>query len=190
MSWGRDFEELGDKLEELAEKFERQRDQRQAQNPADNFKFVVEEGKFDPKNRIGAGISKAMREDVVPDARRNATPRSEARSIRHSSSGWNRHQLYSTSDLIKYHEFGTSTRASDQSQATINAPSGDGYVIPLEGYDSLPFGPDTLPNELEFQFVVHPGVEGKHFMRNALNRNLYSIEDAVAEELDKVNLDL
>jgi len=194
MGWGRDFQELADQLEELAEKFETRRQQRTPQDP-ETGQFRSPEGRFNPKNRISSGISTAMRDDVVPDAQRGArrtVPESDARTIRHTKQAWNRHFLVSTSDLVKYHEFGTSTRASDPSKATINAPSGGGYVIPREGYDNLPFGPDQVEmmDELDFQFVVHPGVEGKHFMQNALNRNLHSIEEAVADELDDLNLDL
>lgn len=194
MTWGRDFRELADDLEELAEKFEARREQRTPQDP-ETGKFVSPQGRFDPKNRIASGISTAMREDVVPDARRGAkrhVPAQDARTIQHNQTRWNQHFLYATSDLVKYHEFGTSTRASDPSKATINAPSGGGYVIPRKGYDNLPFGPDQVEmmDELNFQFVVHPGVEGQHFMQRALDRNLHSIEEAVADELDDVNLRL
>lgn len=194
MTWARDFRELGDQLENLAEKFEVQRQQRTPQDP-ETGQFVSPEGRFDPKNRISSGISIAMRRDVVPDAKRNGrryVPSEDAETIQHHKTDWNRHQLVATSDLVKYHEFGTSTRADDKSKATINAPGGGGYVIPRKGYDSLPFGPDqvAMMDELDFKFVVHPGVRGRHFMRNALNRNLHSIEDAVAEELDEINLDL
>jgi len=191
MTWGRDFEELADKLNELAERFEQTRQKRTPRGP--DGKFVSPEGRFDPKQRIAAGISKAVQDGIVPDARTRAeryVPGEDARTIRYESAGWNRHFIGSTSDLVKYHEYGTSTRASDKSQATINAPGRGGYVIPLKGYDNLPFDSDNLPDELDFEFVVHPGVEGQHFIEESLRGNTWLIEESVAEELDDIDLDL
>lgn len=193
MTWGRDFEELADKLNELAERFERTRQQRTPRGS--DGQFVSPEGRFDPKQRIAAGISKAVQNGIVPDAQVRAkrhVPPEDARTIRYESAGWNRHFIGSTSDLVKYHEYGTSTRASDKTRATINAPDGSGYVIPLDGYDSLPFGPDEVSrmDELNFQFVVHPGVRGKHFIEESLRGNTWMIEESVADELDEIDLDL
>lgn len=190
--WGDDFEELADKLEELAERFEQRRSDQTPRDP-ETGRFQSPKGRFNPKQRIASGMSTAMREHVVPDAQTGASryvPGKDAKTIRHEQFAWNRHYLASTSDLVKYHEFGTSTRASDPSKATINAPNNGGYVIPQAGYDSLPFGPDNLPNELDFKFVVHPGVEGQHFMEIAVEQNLRNIEEAVARELDNIGLDL
>jgi hypothetical protein len=102
------------------------------------------------------------------------------------------HRFGATHDLIKYHEYGTGPEADSKSRATINAPNGDGYVIPLDGYDSLPFGPDAVAgmDELNFEFVVHPGVEAKHFMRDALNGNTWLIEEKVADRLDRLEIDI
>lgn len=194
MVWSRDFKRLEEKLEELAEKFDDKGDGRQPRDP-ETGRFQSKEGRFNPKNRIGDGISKALQQGVVPEAKHSASRHVTAtakQSIRSESLSWNRHQFGATHDLVKYHEYGTSTKATDPSRATINAPNGDGYVIPIDGYDSLPFGPDqvALMDELDFHFIVHPGVRGKHFMRDALMGNTWLIEEKVAEELDKIGIDL
>lgn len=196
MGWGRDFTEFARDLEELAEQFGKQATGRisgSGQDPVTS-EFISPEG-FEPKRRIAAGIGDAMENGIVPEAKRNASRyvTTEAKeSITYQQGSWNVHRFGATHDLVKYHEFGTGTKASDPSKATINAPDGGGYVIPIEGYDSLPFGPDSVAmmDHLEFNFVVHPGVRGRHFMRDALRGNTWLIEEQVAEQLDQIKIDI
>lgn len=197
MSWGRDFRELGDKLQELADQFKQRGTGRISGSGQADGLFVSPQG-FDAKRRIGAGINDAMNEQgtgIVDQAEQRASrhvPREAAATIQHKQIAWNRHQFGATHELVKYHEYGTSTKADDTARATINAPDGNGYVIPIDGYDSLPFGPDqvAMMDEMNFQFVVHPGVEGKHFLRDTLRGNTWLIEEKVAEQLDDIEIDV
>lgn len=197
MSWGDDFYEFADKLEELSDEFESRTEGRinnSGRDPERN-EFVSPDG-WAPKRRIADGITRAMRNGVVPEAKHNASRyvRDEAKeTIQHEEVTWNRHRFFATNDLVKYHEFGTSTKATDKSKATLNAPGQRGYIIPVEGYDSLDVGPDAFPqmlDEIDFKYVVHPGVKARHFMRDALRHNTWLIEDRVAEELDDIEMDI
>ena len=187
------FEELGYRISELAERFESEAtgvagQGGQGRDP-ESGQFLSPES-FEPKKRINVGIQKAL-DDIVDQGRAAASrhvPDEDARTVTSESFNWNRHRFGATSDLVKHHEYGTSTRASDPSRATVNAPNNDGYVIPLDGYDSLPFGPDAVDtmDSLNFRFVVHPGVEGKHFLRDTLEQNTWKIKRNIARELDKI----
>lgn len=189
------FEELGHKLDSLADRFEEKTTGRisgSGQDPQTSS-FISPSG-LHAKDRIGIGIAKALEEDVIPEARRRGgdfVPNEDKQSIDYRRNTWYNFDI-GGNDMVKYHEFGTSTKATDKSKATINAPNGDGYVIPLDGYDSLPFGPDAVEtmDELNFQFVVHPGVESQHFIREALYGNIWRIKQSVARELDKLKIDI
>lgn len=188
------FDELSRKLDELADYFGAETKGRISGAGRAGGRFISPDG-YRVKQRIGQGVADAMENGVVPDAKARASRHvtgEAVESIQYEQVSWNEHRFGATHDLVKYHEYGTSTRAEDKARATINAPGGDGYVIPLDGYDSLPFGPDavSMMDELNFQFVVHPGVRGKHFMRDALDGNTWLIEEKVAEELDDVEIDI
>lgn len=188
---------MSDKLDDIADQFSERATGRISGSGMADGRFISPQG-FEPKRRIGAGVTDAMRQSgtgIVDQAKAGASGHvtSDAKqTIQHRQVEWNRHEFFATHELIKYHEYGTSTKADDRSQATINAPNGDGYVIPIEGYDSLPFGPDAVAGmeELNFQFVVHPGVRGKHFMRDALFGNTWLIEEKIADRLDDIEIDV
>jgi len=195
----RGFKELSRKLEALADQFESR-----AGGPGRD----PNTGKFQSaKPRIKKGIDRAMDDRVVPDARSGARPHvpdGHHRQIYHDSEGWKgdiyRHYMYSTSDLVKYHEFGTSTKAQDRSKATINEPGGyridpDGkpVAIPADqwtGPDFMVYTDGDGPDAVFFDYVVHPGVSSKRFMQRALNTNVITIEERVADELDDIDLEL
>lgn len=205
------FEELSDKLEELADKFDTRAGSQTPRDP-ETGQFRSKAGRFDPKNRIMSGVHNAVEDHVVPQARTDAAkhvPPEDARTIKHESRGWSgdryRHSFYSTSDLVKYHEFGTSTKAQDRSRATIDTfPNGEtGYRIPAppKQYAAIPAsewnGPDWMiytdgdgQDAVIFDYVVHPGVSNKRFMQRALEQNIWAIREYVADELDDIDIDI
>lgn len=201
----RGFRELEDKIRELAVRFDTQR---QPQRPRDEEgQFRPEEGYFDPKERIGAGIQSALG-PIRKDAHGNVSEKlgpGEASTVHTQSNDWNHHYLYSTSDLVKYHEFGTSTKAQDPSQATIESfPNGKrGYRIPAppDQYFAIPesewSGPEWMvyrdgdeKNAVIFDYVVHPGVESQRFLQRALEYNTHLIRNEVADELDNIDIQI
>lgn len=197
MSWSQDFTELARKMDSLSEHFSERATGRYSGSGRANNKFISPKG-MRAKQSIGDGIEDAMTDDengIVSQAKKRASShvtREAVESIQYERGSWNAHRFGATHELIKYHEYGTGTKADDSSKATINAPDGTGYVIPLDGYDSLPFGPDAVGQmqELDFQFVVHPGVRGKHFMQKALEGRTWLIEKKVAERLDDIQIDV
>lgn len=198
MSFRKDFYELARKLDDLSEEFSDKAEGRVSGSGRDSSgSFISPQGQT-AKGAIGRGVKDAFTEPgsgIVDQAKSRASgsvTREAKETIQYQQGSWNVHRFGATHDLIKHHEYGTGPKADSKSQATINAPDGDGYVIPLEGYDSLPFGPESVKgmDELNFQFVVHPGVEGKHFLRDTLNGNTWLIEEKVADRLDNLSIDV
>lgn len=194
-----DFVELEGKFRSMARQFEsRQRSAGQPHDPETGDFISRDDDRFKPKERIGQGMSTAIKYDVVRDARRDATryvPEMDAQKIFSEHPSWKTHRVYTTSELVVIHEYGTSTKAEDQSRATINSPDGRGYIIPRSGYDEISVGPDDFPQALErmpwnFRYVVHPGVGGKQFVRNAAFRHTDTINERVDDEFDKFHLDV
>lgn len=198
MSLRNDFLELAETLEDVSDEFSEKAEGRISGSGISDGSFISPQGQT-VKGAIGQGVRDAFEgssgRSIVDQAKARASShvtREAKETIQYEQQSWNMHTFGATHDLIKYHEYGTGTRAEDKERATINAPDGDGYVIPLEGYDSLPFGPGAVKQmeELDFRFVVHPGVEGKHFMRDALRGNTWLIEEKVAERLDDLRIDV
>lgn len=175
------FEELALQLEEVAESFDRMKG-----DPTGATSRTVS-----AKDAIADGIEKAMENKIVPEAKANAPegtlddhhgandaegeragPGHLRRSIDHERIGWAGdsygHRYGSTSpyEYVKVQEFGTTK------QNYLITPNGD-YPLRFEvgGF------------EIAVEYVVHPGVEGKHFMRNALKRNTNTIQGYVGNEI-------
>jgi HK97 gp10 family phage protein len=173
------FEDLADQIEELA----------------DNFDSMAERhGVETARQAIADGISDAMEERVVPEAKRmapegdwedhhhkndrereRASPGHLADSIDHEQVGWvgdtYRHKYGSTSDYeyVKVQEFGT-----HKTNYTIT-PNGD---YPLSFMDN--------GEPVVVEYVVHPGVEGSHFMENALQNNTNEINGYVGNAIQRL----
>lgn len=197
------FRDMADEFEKMAEYFRSRKGVDQGRDP-DTGQFAS------PKPRIRKGIDRAMDEIVVPEAQREAeesVPIQDAQTIDHQSDGWDgdtyKHQFYATSDLVRYHEFGTSTHANDKSRATIETfPNGRrGYRIPSNGKAAIPEdewdGPPEMvyrdgdgKNAVILDYVVHPGVPEQRFMRDAIDYNSLRFEEYIAEELDKIGVNL
>jgi len=197
------FRDLADEMQKLADYYRSRKGSAQGRDP-DTGQFAS------PKPRIRKGIDRAMEEVVVPQARTDAeesVPAYSAMTIDHESLEWKdevyRHRYYATDDLVRYHEFGTSTKANDKSKATISTfPNGQrGYRIPSEGKAAIPAeewdGPPEMvyrdgdgKDAVIFDYVVHPGVAEQRFMRDALDHNSLTIEEYIANELDKIGVNL
>jgi len=204
------FEELAQKLREQGEVFEERvgggvGTTRTTGIDPDSNRFTS------AKTAIQAGVSDTMDEHVVPQARTEArqhVPTGHAKTIDHDGGEWTgssyRHQFFSTSDLVKYHEFGTSTKAQDTSRATIDTfDNGErGYRIPSPpGKAAIPAdewnGPSWMiytegdgKDAVIFDYVVHPGVPAQKFMQDALEENMPFIKDKVEEKLERIDLEL
>jgi len=194
---GEGFREFADELRKLAEEFDERtagRFNNAGRDPQAN-EFISTEDQT-VKDAISQGMTDAVQGGIVPDAQTNAklyVPDEDAETIQHERVNWNHHRLGATSDLVAYHEFGTSTKATDQSKATRNAPDGSGYIIPIEGYDSLPVTSDDMPgalSQIDFEYVVHPGVKAQHFIEKSLKTNTFLIEESVADRLDDLEIDI
>lgn len=143
------------------------------------------------KDAIAEGIRKGMENAVVPTAKNNAPvgsredhhhrndeegerarPGHLRESIEHEPDGWvggtYRHRFGSTSpyEYAKVQEFGTRKK---------------NYVITPNGDYPLRF--EIGGEEIQVQYVVHPGVEGEHFMRDALRSNTHQIQGYVGNEI-------
>lgn len=192
MGWDKDFEELSDELNGFAQKFKRE-----ARRDPETGQYRSEDSELNPKARIDAGMRTGITEDIVPEAKRRASqyvPPRAVDSIEGFSGSWNNHYLIATNDLVKYHEYGTGTKATDPRKGTTNAPDRSGYIIPSDGYpvttDSGMYGPENFPAALEqlgadFEYVVHPGVKAQRFMWQAVLDNKHKLGDRVADEFEK-----
>jgi hypothetical protein len=194
---GDGFEETAGAFESIANYFERERVDLisgSARDPETGQFVSPKEDKYNPKNRIQNAIRAVLNGMIVLDAQNLAKEyvgEKRAQSITGRTESWRRHYLVSRNDIVAYHEFGTSTQARDQSRATINAPGGGGYVIPLDGYDDIPYSPDDIPGldePLPFRYVVHPGVEQQGFMRKAIRGNRENIKDEIKRSLTEVDI--
>lgn len=177
------FGDLAEQVEEVADKFEAMSEKR---------------GRDTAREAIQEGITDAMRERIVPEAKElapegdwddhhnppgndkegeNASPGHLKDSIDHEPVGWigdmYRHRYGSTSpyEYVAVQEFGTHKT---------------NYTITPNGDYPLSFEVDGI--RIATELVVHPGVEGQHFMENALENNVKTVEgyvgNAVREMLD------
>jgi len=124
-----------------------------------------------------------------------------AQTIEHERGEWagDRYQHYfgATSDIVAYHEFGTGPKAVDQSESSFRErgtthDGRSGYVITSDtgpvkiGQSDWESGPTIVFDRFGWQaddgdggegadaffnYVVHPGVEPQHFMRDAIEDN-------------------
>jgi HK97 gp10 family phage protein len=172
------FEDLAEQVEDIADKFESMADKR---------------GRESARKAIKKGVTDAMNESIVPEANElapegdwddhhnppgndregeNATPGHLKRSIDHESVGWTgdtyRHRYGSTSpyEYVRVQEFGT-----NKTNYTIT-PNGD-YPLSFE----------VDGERIAVEMVVHPGVEGQHFMEQALEQNAKTIEGYVGNAM-------
>lgn len=161
---------------------------------------------FDPeeyREAISAGIDEALDEQIVDmmrtRARRHVT-REAAQSIGHESGSWHgdtyHHTVGATDDLVKYHEFGTGGQADGNGRVTGTTYDGrPGYHIYPSSKQALAIpsrrwtGPSYMVNRDEnnvvLNYVVHPGVSGKHFMQNTLEHNSDVIRGYILNEIRK-----
>lgn len=193
-----DFSELGQKLDRLAQSFEYDG---QPRDP-ETGRFMSPED-FDPAAHIGNGVRRAMEGEtgnggIVRRAQSRAKrgdanlPSHHANTIQYKQDSWDRHHFYATSNLVAYHEFGTGKHGRGGSYQ-IPLPGNEPVAIPAHRWD----GPDEFvysdgdgQNAAIFNYVEHPGVEGKHFMQRALNAGIPDIKRDVSHELDKMNVDI
>jgi hypothetical protein len=141
---------------------------------ADDFDRIADDNELDEdtaKGAIRAGIDNAM--DVVVEDARALAPEDTGRlaaSLSHRSEGWSggryRHWLGSSirGEYPAVQEFGT--RKTN-------------YLITPNGDWPLRFYWEKAGVTVRFQYVVHPGVEGSHFMRDALESNEQVISGSV-----------
>lgn len=176
------FHELEEELEDLAEDFEEAAEAERGnftyQNPRDQNKFVS------VKDAIAAGVDEAM-DNIVSDARlraENYVPEEDARQIFHRTMDWRgdeySHRYFSTSDLVKYHEFGTG----------LDGPSGRRYIIEPDDEEALSFYWEKAGRVVTFEYVMHPGVQGKHFMEKALDVGEHAIKRETASRLNRLDV--
>lgn len=186
------FEELADELEELSNAFDRI----QSRKGTD----------ADASGAIEEGVRRAMDREIVPEAQREArqhVPTQDAQTISHERGEWAadryRHFFYATSDLVRYHEFGTGGRATDPAKGTTEGTDfrgRPGYIIrprgdyPLGIPDSRWNGPNWMVNsntgKVHFEYVVHPGVHAKHFMRRALEDNAQEMRGFILAQINQM----
>lgn len=174
------FDEIADELEELANSFENLQD-----------KHGHKEG-ISVKGAIRDGIARAVEDEVLPLARSRARhdanlSRFEARKLKQEPIGWRRdtyrHEIGAPrGTLALYFEHGTGAKGAQDPHIGVSKYSGDGkatvnavnefgrtgYRIPkLRESDPVEFNVDG--HTLVTEYVVHPGISGKHYVRNALD---------------------
>lgn len=187
------FEELADELRRVADSFE-QMSERHGEDTA--------------KEAIEIGIHRAMENNVIPDAKaraprgdwsdhhhgpdkensndmegERASPGHLKESIDHEQRGWTgdryNHKYGSTSpyEYAKVQEFGTNKKH---------------YEITPNGDYPLSFFWEKYGFNVQTKAVVHPGVEGSHFMERSLKDNTNQIRghvgNAVKEALNNNDL--
>jgi len=161
------FEELADRLEELADSFETS-----LSDPDDE------------KRAIQRGITQRMEDTVVPEAKTRVPVRTGRLkgSVAEESRGWDgeqyRHVYGSTldEDYARVQEFGT---RKTNYQIT---PNGD---YPLQfNWSNAPPG---FSNPVRFAFVTHPGVQVQQPgpMQSALEDNVSAIQGTVGNEVQQ-----
>lgn len=167
------FSELQDDFQDMADAFERLSDRHDLTD--DSVRAAISES-----------IDEVGTEQMVPDAKEN-TPKDTGRlanSITYESRGWSgntyRYVFGPTIDeeYAKVQEYGTRKKGYKIT------PKGDGY--PLRFIWDPPNGPG---HEVRFMFVVHPGVEGQHYVRDALRDNVRSIQGKTGPKIQKAMRD-
>lgn len=172
------FDDLADELDEIANAFDRM--QSRAGTEADAHGAIEE------------GVSRAMERVIVPEAKREGrrhVPAKDAETIDHERGEWSadryRHYFYATSDLVKYHEFGTGRDAGNGGY--VIRPNGD---YPLGIPASRWTGPNHMVNgdtgKVHLEYVVHPGVRGKHFMQRALQDNANRTRGYILSQINEM----
>lgn len=193
------FEEFEEELRGLARRFEQAAEKRA--NVSDELVRARDpSGKFTTfREAIAIGIGQALRKDAIPQAEpeaRQYLPNSADRGrspdpqIGQESAGWQgdryTHYFYSTNDLVKHHEFGTgqhSARGTVEGTGT----AGPGYYIRPTDADALVFNWEKKGGmKVAFQYVVHPGVKGKHFMQRALRGSTDTMKREIASQIDNL----
>lgn len=170
------FRDLAVEIDEIANQFEEMVDKHETNTAYD----AMEDG-----------VSKAF-DDVVRDAKERAkrhVPEDEAEKIHHESRGWlgdeYRHDMEADSVIVASHEFGSGLE-SLKGRGTVDVP-GRGYFIPKplsKGPIRLENHPaDSDANPIIVEYVIHPGVEPKRFMHQALMENEDVIQGHVGNEL-------
>jgi hypothetical protein len=172
------FEDLAEQIDDIADSFESMAENR---------------GRESAREAIKQGVTDAMDERIINDAKalapegdwedhhnppgndkegENATPGHLKRSIDHEPVGWigdtYRHRYGSTSpyEYVKVQEFGTHKK---------------NYAITPNGDYPLSFEVDG--ERIAVEMVVHPGVEGSHFLERALEQNTKTIEGYVGNAM-------
>lgn len=195
------FREFEEQLRDLADRFERMVDEKQdsteemvrARDPSGQFITF--------RDAIVAGISIAIRENAIPQASSEAKQylpsgsdrgRSSNPQIDQYAEGWvgdrYNHAFYSLNDLVSYHEFGTGQH-SDRGTTNATGSAGPGYIIEPRNEDVLSFDWDRVGGRVAFEYVVHPGVRGKHFMQIALEQSTGDMADNIGEKIDNIDFD-
>jgi hypothetical protein len=183
--WG--FGELADELEELANRFD-----------------SIQRGE-DARDAIEDGVYRALDQEIVPEAQSRAERHvgsGRARTITHRYGEWSagryRHYYYATDDIVRYHEFGTGGHAGP-GHGTVDGRTHDGrpgYIIRPRGNYPLGIpaqdwnGPNWMVNsksgKVHLEYVVHPGVRGKHFMEQALRDNQQELSGYILSQINSM----
>jgi hypothetical protein len=166
------FGEFADELSELADEFDEMSGKVGRDPETGQFTTVRE--------AIQAGFNDALDEVLVPEAKERA-PKETGRladSITHESRGWRgdtyRHAFGPTIDdeYARVQEFGTNKQ---------------NYRIEPNGDYPLSFEWDKRGGmRVAFAYVVHPGVEGSHYIERSIRNNIDTIESYVQENLEDV----
>lgn len=174
------FDELEDKLDNLARSFERAAERRRA--PGQTYRNPKTGRFISVKQAIEHGFSAALN-DIVEDAQNSAKTyglrNTDAETIGHRSRGWKGdnydHSIYGN-HMVAYHEFGTGLEGPHKSK----------YKIEPKSEPVLSFHWDKIGQDVAFEYVWHPGVKAKHFIEHAINRNGDAIREETADRLDDV----
>lgn len=124
---------------------------------------------------VASVMQRETESNVEPLARRLARRYvgDDAGQIDATSVGWRGDTfvtgLDTDSEVVLAHEFGSGVH-------------GDGTPYRISGGDE-PLSFEVNGEQVVVEFVVHPGVEGKHFMRRAARRGADEIADELDEEL-------
>lgn len=170
------FHDLGVEIDRIANQFD---------------KMSEKHGRNTARKAIENGVSEAF-DTIVKDAKEGASPHvppGEEETIIHKSRGWlgdeYRHDMTSDSVIVASHEFGSGIH-SLEGRGTVDVP-GQGYFIPKplsKGPIRLTGHPnDTAENPVIVEYVIHPGVEPKRFMHQALTENEAVIQGHVGNEI-------
>lgn len=128
------------------------------------------------KMAVARGTEESLYEDVLPSVQARAAQHigDEASEIDAVTIGWNGRSfsvgLEAGSEIVRAHEYGSGRHAG----------GGGGYRI---GGGDEPIAFQAGGQTIVVEYVVHPGVRGKAFMRRGAHSQAGDIGDEIADEV-------